>query len=477
VSRTPSQPRRSWPPAPGATRRVLRHPLRASGLAQALTVGAWALGVAAAEAGGRAGDLLADARQRERRRRERRIRQLQRLAATLGRLKGAFAKGGQFAALRYDVLGSELRAPLTALQDRVPPLPFRRIRRVVEAELDAPLADRFARFDPVPVGAASIAQVHRARLDSGEEVAVKVQYPWLEASLPADLALGRALLALATRRRRGGGGGGGGERRAGVDRRRLFAEFAEGLRDEVDFVREARAAGEIAFHLADDERVVVPRVFPEHSGRRVLTLEYVPGVRITDREALVRRGVDPAEVLQILGRAYARQVFGEGLFHADPHPGNLFVVDEPGMAARPRVLFLDFGLCRRLAPELRQAMRRGIYALLQRDAERFVAEMQTLGMIAPGAGESVRRAVAEGFAEVGGAGGDALGLGGGQVLAVKDRAKALLEQTEGLQLPNDLLLYAKTLSYLFALGEELAPEVDLMKLCTPYLLQFLAGRD
>jgi len=468
VSRTPSESRSS--PTPGATRRALRHPLRASGLAQALAVGGCALGVAAAEVAGRAGDLLADARRRELRRRARRTRQLQRLAATLGRLKGAFAKGGQFAALRYDVLGPELRAPLTALQDRVPPLPFRRIRRLVEAELGAPLGDRFARFDPAPVGAASIAQVHRARLASGEEVAVKVQYPWLEASLPADLALTRALLALATRRRRGG-------HRADVDRRRLFAEFAEGLRDEVDFVREARAAAEIALHLADDERVVVPRVFPEHSGRRVLTLEYAPGVRITDRETLVRRGVDPAEVLQILGRAYARQVFGEGLFHADPHPGNLFVVDEPGMAARPRVLFLDFGLCRRLPPELRHAMRRGIYALLQRDAERFVVEMEALGMIAPGAREAVGRTVAEGFAEVGAAGGDALGLGGGQVLAVKDRAKELLERTEGLQLPNDLLLYAKTLSYLFALGEELAPEVDLMKLCTPYLLQFLAGRD
>jgi len=472
MSLPPTQ-HRSSPTTPGATRRALRHPLRASGLAQALAVGGCVLGLAAAEVGGRAGDLLADARGRERRRSARRLRQLQRLAATLGRLKGAFAKAGQFAALRYDVLAPELRAPLTALHDRVPPLPFRRIRRVVEADLGAPLAERFARFDPVPVGAASIAQVHRARLASGEEVAVKVQYPWLEASLPADLALARALLALATRHRRDGRG----ERRADVDRRRLFAEFAEGLRDEVDFVREARAAGEIAFHLADDERVVVPRVFPEHSGRRVLTLEYVPGVRITDREALARRGVDPAEVLEILGRAYARQVFGEGLFHADPHPGNLFVVDEPGMAARPRVLFLDFGLCRRLAPELRQAMRRGIYALLQRDAERFVTEMQALGMIAPGAREGVRRAVEEGFAEVGAAGGDALGLGGGQVLAVKDRAKALLERTEGLQLPNDLLLYAKTLSYLFSLGDELAPEVDLMKLCTPYLLQFLAGRD
>jgi len=450
-------------PARGVARRVLRHPLRASGVAQGTLLAACALSLAAAALGGRLRDLPASPPRREARRRERRARRLARIAGTLGRLKGAFAKAGQFAALRYDVLDADLRAPLSDLRDRVPPLPFPRIRAVVEEELGASLETRFARFDPEPVGAASIAQVHRARLPSGEEVAVKVQYPWLEASLPADLALVRALVSL-----------GAGGRRPDVDRRRLVAEFAEGLRDEVDFLREARAAAEIADHLAEDERVVVPRVFPGHSGRRVLTLEYVPGVRITDREALARRGVDPAEVLEILARAYARQVFGEGLFHADPHPGNLFVVEEPDMAARPRVLFLDFGLCRRLAPELRRAMRRGIYALLQRDADRFVAEMEALGMVAPGAEASVRRAVAEGMARVG-AEGAALGLGGGQVLALKDRAKALLEETEGLQLPNDLLLYAKTLSYLFALGDELAPEVDLMKICTPPLLQFLAA--
>jgi len=295
-------------------------------------------------------------------------------------------------------------------------------------------------------------------------VAVKVQYPWLESSLRADLAWVHAASRFFTRRR------------GGVDRERLFAEFAAGLREELDFVREARVAAEIAANLAHDPRVVVPRVLSSHSSRRVLTMSYAPAVRVDDRAGLARLGVAPRAVLEILTRAYAKQVFVDGLFHADPHPGNLFVLDEPGAAARPRLLFVDFGLSRRLDPALRREMRLGIYALLQRDEAAFLEGMQRMGMIAPGAREGVARAVGEMFRGIAGRGGP-LGVPAAQVLSLKDEAKRLLQQTPGLQLPNDLLLFAKTLSYLFALGAELDPEVDLMQLSLPYLLQFLAGQE
>jgi ubiquinone biosynthesis protein len=461
------QPAPSAPPDSDAERshpaqRGPRFRLRAWGVVQGWAALRCALALAVSEAWGRLGDAFFGAPRRAERRAARQARHFARIAGTLGRLKGAFAKAGQFAALRYDVLPPEVRGSLAELQDRVPPLPFGPVRRVVEEELGGPLEAHFERFDPEPIGAASIAQVHRARLPDGEEVAVKVQYPWLEASLPADLGLARWLVAFWTRSDAGS-----------VDRRRLFDEFAAGLHEELDFTREAAAAEEIARNLAADDRIVVPRIFRDRSSRRVLTLEYVRGIRISDRAGLARAGVDPSEVLGVLGRAYAKQVFVDGLFHADPHPGNLFVVDEPDAAQRPRVLFVDFGLCRRLAPELRGAMRRGIYALLQRDVDTFVTEMDAVGMIAPGAADSVHRGVSQGFEAIS-TQGAALSLGGGQVLALKDTAKGLLEQTQGLQLPNDLLLYAKTLSYLFALGDELAPDVDLMQLITPYLLQFLA---
>jgi predicted unusual protein kinase regulating ubiquinone biosynthesis (AarF/ABC1/UbiB family) len=183
--------------------------------------------------------------------------------------------------------------------------------------------------------------------------------------------------------------------------------------------------------------------------------------------------VGPRDLAVIVARAYSAQVFRDGLFHADPHPGNLFVVDEPGAAERPRVLFIDFGLSRRLDPALRRELRQGVFALMQRDLPAFLDGMERLDAIEPGHREAVGSAVGRMFDRIQGHGG-ALAMAGGEVLSLKDEAVALLRETPGLRLPTDLLLYAKTLSYVFALGAELAPDVDMMKLCLPPLLRFLA---
>lgn len=437
----------------------LRFGMRALGVTQGLKLGACFAGIATRSLFGEIFDPFG------KRRGHRRERALAEIARTFGGLKGIFAKAGQFAGLRYDVLAPEVRDAFAELEDRVPPLSFAAIRRVVESELGRPLEELFSRFDPVPVGAASIAQVHRAQLGDGSEVAVKVQYPWLAVSLPADLLWARILGVGLVRR----------SAWAGVDRRRLFDEFAAGFREELDFEREARIAEQIAGNLVGDPGIVVPRVYASHSSSRVLTLAYHEGIRITDAEELARQGIEGREILEILGRGYAKQVFVDGLFHADPHPGNLFVLPPDGAHPRARLLFVDFGLSKRLDPNLRGALQRGIYALLQRDREAFVHEMDGMGMIAPDAHEGVRRAVCEMFERIEGEGA-VLGLGGSQVLGLKDEAKRLLERTAGLQLPNDLLLYAKTLSYLFALGPRLAPDVDLMRICLPYLLRFLSER-
>ncbi len=389
----------------------------------------------------------------------RRARIAARAARALGRLKGPYAKAGQFAGLRHDVLDPEVREALAALRDRVPPLPLRHVRRVVEEELGRPLEACFRSFGAEPLGAASIAQAHPAELPDGTPVVVKVQYPWLRESLPRDLRVVRWLFRLALA--------------GAVDLDRLFGEFASGLREELDFVREARVADEIRQNLASEPGVVVPRVHPELTTPRVLVLDRHPVIPILDRAGLVRRGIDPAAVLAILARAYARQVFLDGLFHADPHPGNLFVIDEPGAVRQPRVLFVDFGLSRRLDPGLREEIRRGVLALLSRDLEAFVDGMERTGMIAPGARPRVRRAVEEILPRLGA--GPVPGLGGEDVLALVEEARRRLQETPGLQLPGELLLYARTLAWLFRLGRELAPEVDLLRLTLPYLLRFLSG--
>ncbi len=394
-----------------------------------------------------------------------------RWVALLGSLRGAYAKAGQFAASRPDRVPEEIVAALVALRDRLPPLPLAEIRPVIEAALEMPLEKAFADFEPTPLGAASIAQVHRATLADGTPVAVKVQYPWIQASLDADLAVIRTLARTALRRAARG--------RWKLDFERFFAEFAGGLADELDFEAEARAASEIAANLSGDPAIQVPRVIASHTRTRVLTMTYHPCTNIADADGLADRGVSPSRVIEIVARAYAKQMFQDGLFHADPHPGNLFVLDEADASHNPRVLFVDFGLHRRLSPELQKEMRQGIFALMQRDVDLFVERMNALDMIAPGAEDGVRRAVSNMLDRIAGQGGtDALmSAQGSQVLSLKDEAKQLLQETPGLQLPNDLLLYAKTLAYVFALGEEIAPDVDLMKISVPYLLQFLAVRD
>jgi ubiquinone biosynthesis protein len=391
---------------------------------------------------------------------------LQAAVRVLGILKGAFVKAGQFAAVRHDLLPPGASEPLALLQSRVPPLPFETVREAVERELRAPLEELFESFDPQPLGAASIAQAHRARLPGGLDVAVKVQYPWVRASLPADLKMLDRLLRWGAWWR--------GQRIP--EREALVEEFRTGLLEELDFEREARVAGEIAANLAGDPQIAVPRVIADRSTRRVLTMSYCDAIPIDDFAALDARGISRAAVLQVLARAYARQIFEDGLFHADPHPGNLFVVDEPEAHERPRVLFVDFGLSKRLSPALRRHIRQGIYALLQLDLDAFVARMDAMGMIAPGAHPGVRDAVERMFERIRERGG-ALSVPGQAILGLKEEAKELLRETPGLQLPNDLLLYARTLTYLFALGDRLAPEVDLVKLSTPYLLKFLAEKD
>ena len=442
--------------------------LRTTGIEAVARLTGWLLRALLGHAAGRIADLFRSASSRSRHREERLQRSTERLVGTLGALKGVFAKAGQFASLRHDVVSKRLRRSLARLQSRVPPLEFEAIRTLVETELKLPLDRAFRNFEPIPIGAASIAQVHRADLPDGSAVAVKVQYPWIRASLPADLALLRAALGLweALGNRSG----------RAIDVDRLFGEIADGLAEELDFEREGRVAGEIAANLADDPQIVVPRIVQSHSSSRILTMHYHESVSIRDRCGLERLGVEPRAVVEILARAYAKQVFVDGLFHADPHPGNLFVIDEEGAAERPRVLFVDFGLSKRLSADLRRELRLGLYALLRRDPDDLLERMRRMGMVAPGAEPRVRQAAGEMLGRITAGTGPAgvLDASNAQILPLEEAAKRLLGETPGLQLPNDLLLYAKTLSYLFALGREIAPSVDLMKISLPYLLQFLA---
>jgi predicted unusual protein kinase regulating ubiquinone biosynthesis (AarF/ABC1/UbiB family) len=301
----------------------------------------------------------------------------QRLAIRLG---GVMIKVGQFLSSRVDVLPVEVTAELAGLQDEVPPEPFVAIRRLAEAELGAPLAERFASFEEQPLAAASLGQVHRATLrpSPGSDapaarVVVKIQRPRIERLIATDLAALRVVGSWVQRYKPI-------RRRADVPA--LLEEFARTLYEEIDYLEEGRHAETFAANFRDDPGVRVPRVFASHTTRRVLTLEDVYAIKITDYESITAAGIDRRAVAKRLFTTYLKQIFDDGFFHADPHPGNLFVTPS---ADGWQLTFVDFGMVGRVAAGVRAGARELVIGLGTRDAARLIRGYQELGVLLPGA--------------------------------------------------------------------------------------------
>src|SRR6266540_628021 len=303
------------------------------------------------------------------------------------RRQGLLIKFGQIVGSRPDLIPDEYIAVLSRLQDRVPPRPFAVIKRRIERQPfmeGRPLGDVFAEFDEQPIAAASLAQVHRARLHDGREVAVKVQYPGIQAIVDNDLRNIRFLLRILARFE------------SNLDFTPLIEEISHNVPLELDFINEGHNAEMIARNfedralgrrsaLGDDgggrgwspaERgdIIVPRIVWEYSTRRVLVMEYLEGVKITDLDGLRRQGTDPQAVAQLVIDAYCEQLYLHGMFHADPHPGNLFV--QPG----PKLIMLDFGLCRQLDDKFRLGYARLVNAMLTWNIPNMIQGFMDLGV-------------------------------------------------------------------------------------------------
>lgn len=313
-------------------------------------------------------------------------RRFRQLAVRMG---GVLIKLGQFVSARVDVMPPEIIDELAGLQDEVPPVEVDTMLAVIEAELGAPIDALFTSFNTEVEAAASLGQVYRAQLTGGDRVAVKVQRPGIENLIATDLDALRVVARWAMRwslvRQR-------------ADVPALLDEFAATLWEEVDYVAEAANADRFRELFADDVRVYIPAIHHDLSTRCVLMMEDVTSIKIMDQAALDAAGIDRSVAARRLLDIYLKMIFEFGFFHADPHPGNLFIYPLPGDAARRMyegppphdgtpfyLVFVDFGMVGRMASQVKEGLREALAAVATRDTGRMIKAYQTLGVLLPSA--------------------------------------------------------------------------------------------
>lgn len=390
----------------------------------------------------------------EARRAARQRRRARWLTAELLELGSAFIKLGQLLSARPDVLPSSWVDELSRLQDSVPAFSFETAQALLEQEL----GDRCAEIidlDPDPLGAASLAQVHRASLRSGRQVVFKIQRPGLERLFRLDLEVMQQVAALLQRHPSWG---------VGRDWVSIAQECRRVLLRELDFRLEAEHAARFRQQFLDDPGIRIPAVVWELTTRRVLCLDYVPGIKINDREAILEAGIDPAVVAEKGAASYLQQLVRFGFFHADPHPGNLAVARDGAL------IYYDFGMVGSLSQGLRSRLGRMVTAAAARDAGALVSELQAAGVIAadidPG---PVRRLVRVMLTE-------AL-TPPFSANVIEKLSGDLYELVYGqpFRLPPELIFVMRALSTFEGVGRSLDPSFSLVAIARPYLLPLMTG--
>jgi predicted unusual protein kinase regulating ubiquinone biosynthesis (AarF/ABC1/UbiB family) len=361
------------------------------------------------------------------------------LARDLERLGPTFVKIGQLLSTRSDLLPARYTEALSRLQDSVAPFSFAQVEEIVAEELGTRISKAFSEFEATPLAAASLGQVHRARLRDGRAVAVKVQRPGIRDQILEDLEAFGEIARLLDRHLEP----------SNPSVADTVEEFRRALLPELDYRQEARNLASIGSSLQEFDRLLVPRPVDDYTTSRVLTMDYVAGEKITKLSPLVRLEVDGGALAEELFAAYLKQILIDGFFHADPHPGNVFLTDDR------RLALLDLGMVARVSPEMQEQLLKVLFAVSEGRGDEVADRAMEIGRRAESFdAEEYRRRVNE-----------SVGLLHHAKVAQLQIGRVLLEMSRtaaetGLALPSELTLLGKTLLHLDAVGRTLDPEFD-----------------
>jgi ubiquinone biosynthesis protein len=379
-----------------------------------------------------------------------------RLRLALEELGPTFIKVGQMLSTRSDIVPADIFHELQKLQDQVPPVEAEEIISEVELELESPVSTIFEHFDETPVAAASIGQVHRARLKTGEEVVVKVQRPNIRRVIDEDIGILRTIAGLAERH---------------LPDAELYNpvgtvdEFAKLIRRELDYTLEGRNMERFAHNFADDDTVYIPRVYWELTTGRVLTMERIEGVKVSQIEDLRRAGFDPERIAVRGAEVYLKQIFIHRFFHGDPHPGNIFVM--PGEV----IGFMDFGIVGSLSPQMARHFDNLLMAIARKDTDRITLGLLRISVIDEEANmDDMKADIAELVDRYYG-----ISLNQFEVSELV-REVSEISVKHRIRMNRQLSLLGKVLAGVEGVGRQLDPDFNIAPLIEPFAVRLIAQR-
>jgi predicted unusual protein kinase regulating ubiquinone biosynthesis (AarF/ABC1/UbiB family) len=366
-----------------------------------------------------------------------------------------FIKVGQLFSTRADLFPIEYVEELSKLQDKVPAFSYEQAEEIIVEDLGKTVQELFQNFDPIPLAAASLGQVHKAQLHSGSDVVVKVQRPGLKKLFEIDLAILRGIARYFQNHPRWG---------KGRDWVGIYDECCRILWLEIDYLNEGRNADTFRRNFRNCDWVKVPRVSWQYTSPRVLTLEYIPGIKISNYEALEASGLDRKELAQMGAKAYLQQLLNHGFFHADPHPGNIAV--SPG----GELIFYDFGMMGQITSNLREKLMETLFGITQKDADRVVKSLIAVGALTPtGDMGPVRRSIQymlDHFMDQ--------PFENQSIASISDDLYEIAYD-QPFRFPATFTFVMRAFSTLEGVGKGLDPEFNFMEVAQPFAIQLMSN--